>query len=236
MKIIIAGSRSITDYNIVERAVINSGYDITEVVSGCAKGVDTLGEQYAQKHNIPIKRFPAEWHHHGKSAGPIRNQIMADYADGSIVVWDGESRGSQDMMKRTVLAKKPIYTMEIWNFSFEHMMKGINNILDQIKQSGKTFTAVYGIPKGGMIPATIIAYRLGLPMIQLSDFMENAVLIVDDIIDSGKQISEMNLNSKHGTIATLMLNEDQDKVSGTIFRGFGFRRSKFKSYVKFWWE
>lgn len=99
MKVIIAGSRTITDLAIVKKAVKDSGFEITEVVCGQAKGVDTLGFQYAFDNNIPIKTFPADWETHGKAAGPIRNMQMAKYADALILVWDGKSRGS-DNMKR----------------------------------------------------------------------------------------------------------------------------------------
>jgi hypothetical protein len=97
MKVIIAGSRTITDYALVEQAVAESGFPITEVVSGRARGVDALGEQWAVRHHVPIRYFPADWAKHDKGAGPIRNQEMAHYADALILVWDGQSRGSAHM-------------------------------------------------------------------------------------------------------------------------------------------
>lgn len=103
MKVIIAGSRSITDYSVVAEAVEKSGFEITEVVSGCAGGVDRLGEKWAKNHKIPIKKFPAQWSKYGKSAGYVRNGAMARYADALIAVWDGVSRGTKHMMD---LAKK----------------------------------------------------------------------------------------------------------------------------------
>lgn len=44
MKVIIAGSRTLHSYDLVVRAVKDSGLQITEVVSGGARGVDRLGE------------------------------------------------------------------------------------------------------------------------------------------------------------------------------------------------
>jgi hypothetical protein len=99
MKVIIAGSRTITDYQLVEDAVSESGLKITEVVSGRAQGVDTLGEVWAARHSVPVKPFPADWNTHGKSAGPIRNRQMAEYADALILIWDGKSRGSFNMLQ-----------------------------------------------------------------------------------------------------------------------------------------
>lgn len=109
MKVIIAGSRDIKDYALVANAITKSGYDITEVVSGCATGVDTLGEQWARANNIPIKEMPADWMRHGNSAGPQRNRAMAEYADAAIIIWDGESRGTRNMVENMIRRKKPYF-------------------------------------------------------------------------------------------------------------------------------
>lgn len=109
MKVIIAGSRDVKDYMLVARTVEESGWKdkITEVVSGCAAGVDTLGEQWARANNIPIKEMPANWNQYGNSAGPMRNRQMAEYADAAIVIWDGKSRGTRNMIENMIRRKKP---------------------------------------------------------------------------------------------------------------------------------
>jgi len=99
MRVIIAGSRNIVNYDIVEEAIEKSKFTISEVVSGAAKGVDTLGEEWAENNKKYCKRFPADWDTYGKSAGIIRNVHMADYADALIAVWNGSSRGTQHMIK-----------------------------------------------------------------------------------------------------------------------------------------
>lgn len=103
MKTIIAGSRGITDMGHLELAIARAQHVhyqlvITEVVSGGARGVDKLGEQWAAAHNVPLKVFPADWDAKGKAAGHIRNIEMAEYADALIALWDGESRGTQHMI------------------------------------------------------------------------------------------------------------------------------------------
>lgn len=98
MKVIIAGSRTITDYDLVVKAVIESGFTITEVVCGLAKGPDTLGEQYAIENNIPIAYFPADWSGKGRVAGALRNKQMGDYSDAVIAIWDGKSSGTKHMI------------------------------------------------------------------------------------------------------------------------------------------
>lgn len=100
MKTIIAGTRDATDYSLIEESVKQSGFLITEVVSGCARGIDTLGEQWAQNNGIPVKRFPADWNRFKKSAGPIRNQQMAEYSEALIAIPSPTSRGTVDMINR----------------------------------------------------------------------------------------------------------------------------------------
>jgi hypothetical protein len=98
MRVIIAGSRGITDLATVSKAVSDSGFAVTQVVSGGARGVDKLGEIWAKNHDIPVKVYPAQWDKYGKSAGYKRNVIMADNADALVAVWDGVSRGTGHMI------------------------------------------------------------------------------------------------------------------------------------------
>ena len=90
MKTVVAGSRTFHDFSFVEIYLnfYHKIVQITEVVSGGAHGVDALGEQWAQKHNIPVNRFPADWKKYGKAAGPISNKKMAEYADVFIGFWN----------------------------------------------------------------------------------------------------------------------------------------------------
>ncbi len=98
MKVIIAGSRSITDYDFVCRVIEESCFKITEVISGTARGVDQLGERWAKENGIPVAKFPADWDKNGKAAGYIRNTDMGSYGDGLIAVWDGKSKGTGHMV------------------------------------------------------------------------------------------------------------------------------------------
>jgi len=109
MKVIIAGSRTIEDYDRVAEAMAASGYDPTEVVSGGARGVDELGEKWARRHDLPVTQMPADWEEHGKAAGPKRNARMADYADALVAVWDGRSPGTRDMLRKAHARDLPIY-------------------------------------------------------------------------------------------------------------------------------
>lgn len=107
MKVIVAGSREIRaslnavmdeDVELVEHAVKRSGFDVTEVVSGMAHGPDMAGMRWAERHGIPVRRFPANWDLHGKRAGYLRNIEMAHYADALIAIWNGRSAGTKHMI------------------------------------------------------------------------------------------------------------------------------------------
>jgi len=98
MKVIIAGGRDIDNYDALLKAITNSNFEITEVVSGGALGADALGERYAKENNIKLTVFPALWNIHGRAAGPIRNREMAEYGNALIALWDGSSRGTKNMI------------------------------------------------------------------------------------------------------------------------------------------
>lgn len=98
MRVIIAGSRAITDYATLCHAVQQSGFSISRVFSGMATGVDTLAIRYAREHGLPLDPFPAQWNKFGRSAGYRRNAQMAENADALIAVWDGTSPGTRHMI------------------------------------------------------------------------------------------------------------------------------------------
>ncbi len=115
MKIIIAGTRYLTNYDDLTIAINTCDFTeaMTEVVSGAAPGIDTLGEQFAKTFGFPCKRFPAKWKEYGKGAGFIRNEEMAKYADGLIAVWDGKSSGTWDMICRARSYKLQIHIHKV---------------------------------------------------------------------------------------------------------------------------
>lgn len=81
---------------------------IIRVVSGTAKGVDTMGETWAQARGLRISRFPADWNTFGKRAGHIRNAEMQKFAEALVAFWDGSSPGTYDMIKQMQKAGKPV--------------------------------------------------------------------------------------------------------------------------------
>ena len=104
MKLIIAGGRDFSDYDLLKNTLddfLADKVDV-EIISGGARGADELGERYGRENHLLIVRFPANWDLYGKSAGPIRNENMAEYAsddDGSLIAfWDGKSKGTKNMI------------------------------------------------------------------------------------------------------------------------------------------
>lgn len=103
-KVIVAGGRSFSDYNLLKDKLdyylkdkIMQGYKIT-IVSGTANGADKLGERYATEKGYKIERYPANWDKYKKAAGYRRNVQMSEVANACVVFWDGISPGSKHMI------------------------------------------------------------------------------------------------------------------------------------------
>ncbi len=116
MKVIIAGSRKLyPKYEDVFTAMTLSEFDVVEIVSGMARGVDTVAAMYARKYpkSYSLKKFPADWEKHGKRAGYIRNSEMAEYADALIVIRKERSRGTDMMIEIATKKGMPVYIHEL---------------------------------------------------------------------------------------------------------------------------
>lgn len=92
MKVIVAGGRSFTPNKEHYEWLCNqlNLLHATEIVSGGARGADAFGEYTAKKLGKLMTRFPADWEHFGKKAGPIRNIAMVEYSDALIVFPGGK--------------------------------------------------------------------------------------------------------------------------------------------------
>lgn len=102
-KVIIAGSRDFSDYELLKKVcdhMLSLKKDTNDIVivSGCARGADTLGERYAKERGFEVERHPANWEKDGKAAGILRNTEMATVSHACICFWDGVSRGTKNMI------------------------------------------------------------------------------------------------------------------------------------------
>lgn len=97
----VSGSRSINNPSVVFGYLdaYHSQTPITELVHGGARGVDRLARMWAEGKGIAATEFEPDWDAYGKAAGPIRNEIMAEYAERVLVIWDGKSKGTAQCAK-----------------------------------------------------------------------------------------------------------------------------------------
>ncbi len=104
MKIAIIGSRNVKIANLGKYLPEN----VTEIVSGGAKGVDTDAREYAEKNKIPLREFLPDYKRYGRGAPLKRNIEIIEYADKVIAFWDGKSRGTKFVIDNCRKMKKEI--------------------------------------------------------------------------------------------------------------------------------
>jgi hypothetical protein len=113
-RLIVAGDRNFTDYHLVADDIWMAleSMDVDEIVSGGARGVDSLGERFAKENGFQLTVFPADWKSYGRAAGPIRNKQMAEYADYLLAFVAPGSRGTKNMI--TVAEKLGLGVMVVY--------------------------------------------------------------------------------------------------------------------------
>lgn len=106
-KLIVAGSRSFTDYPRMEKDLdrllsvkVKDGEHIIIITGACPKGADALAARYAAARGLELREFHADWDRWKKLAGPIRNRRMAENGHALVAYWDGQSRGTADMIRQ----------------------------------------------------------------------------------------------------------------------------------------
>jgi len=101
LRIIIAGGRDFNDYALMKKELdfLFSKDPPEAILSGGAAGANRMGEVWAKNNSIPLEMHYADWTAHGKAAGYIRNRLMASKANGLVAFWDGQSRGTKNMIE-----------------------------------------------------------------------------------------------------------------------------------------
>lgn len=114
MRILITGSRKMTDYDLMRSEIINTinyfavDSSTVTIVHGNAKGADALAQQVAQALGLKVEAYPADWNI-GRKAGPLRNQLMVDKgADACLAFAYQDSKGTKDCAQRARKANIPI--------------------------------------------------------------------------------------------------------------------------------
>ena len=109
MKLLIAGSRNITDFDL--SPYIPKETDL--IITGGAAGVDNLAEEYADRHKISKLVLRPQYARYGRGAPLRRNREMVEIADLVLVVWDGSSRGSRHTVAYAEEIGKPLTVINI---------------------------------------------------------------------------------------------------------------------------
>ena len=109
MKLLIVGSRNITDFDL--SPYIPS--DIDTIISGGAEGIDTVAEKYADLHRISKYILRPHYKIYGRAAPLKRNEEMVNMADAVLIIWDGHSKGTQYTLKYTKKVGKPTTLIQI---------------------------------------------------------------------------------------------------------------------------
>ena len=104
MKLLIAGSRSITDFDISPYIPKDTEY----IISGDAKGIDKLAEAYADKMKLSKIIMRPQYSLYKRGAPIKRNQKMVDLCDKVLIIWDGISRGTKSTIDYAKKVGKPI--------------------------------------------------------------------------------------------------------------------------------
>ena len=118
-KVIIAGGRDFDDYEYISTKLNELFKDqnmfnnkAIKVISGMAKGADTLGIRYADEHKLTKILFPANWTGYHRIAGFLRNNDMLSIATHLIAFWDGESSGTKHMIEIAQMKGIPVWVFE----------------------------------------------------------------------------------------------------------------------------
>jgi len=101
LRIIVAGGRDYDNrdflFAVMDKVLRSTDHPV-EIISGTARGCDALGADYAKTHNLRLVEMPAAWDYFGKAAGAERNWRMAQRATHLVAFWDGQSRGTHQMI------------------------------------------------------------------------------------------------------------------------------------------
>lgn len=110
MKLAVIGSRDFADYDLMERCLLRNFRveDIDAVISGGARGADTLAARFAGRYGLLLEVIPADWKKYSRNAGLVRNAEIVERADVLVAFWDGLSRGTRDSITRARLAGKRV--------------------------------------------------------------------------------------------------------------------------------
>ena len=195
-RVIIAGGRDFDNYVLLKEKCDSILSEKAKqcriiIVSGAAKGADSLGEQYARENGYAIDSRPADWNAHGKSAGFIRNVQMANSADALIAFWDGKSHGTKHMIDAAINKELEVRTIIYRGMNKEELKQHLSDIdyvidedtnaviidadeidVDELCRLGKSMGGQLNTTKNGRIMFTFSSpqegHKFGATMVELA--------------------------------------------------------------------
>lgn len=116
MRLAIVGSRYISDRQVLLDALklVPSLESVTEIVSGGAKGVDKLAEEFAKENNLKLTVFRPNYSLYGRGATLMRNTEIIEYADAVLAIpVRGGSNGTHDDIRKARKMGKRLFIHEV---------------------------------------------------------------------------------------------------------------------------
>lgn len=115
MRYAIIGSRTFVDYKKFCDTLEPHLKYISQIVSGGAKGADSLAAKYAILNSIPLKEFIPEYDKYGSGAPFVRNKLIVRNSDIVIAFWDMKSNGTRHSIEFANSLKIKTIIIEIEN-------------------------------------------------------------------------------------------------------------------------
>lgn len=109
MKLMITGSRSITDFSL-EKYIPN---DVELIISSGATGIDTLAEKYADEHKISKLILRPNHYKYGNIADLMLNAEMVKLADCVLIVENEKSEETKEVIERVNKSLKPVTVVTV---------------------------------------------------------------------------------------------------------------------------
>lgn len=107
MKLAVIGSRSFDNFDLLINEIQSLSNEITEIISGGAKGADLLAEKWASQNKVILTIIRPNWSTYGRGAGIKRNEEIIKNCDFCIAFWDGKSKGTLSSIKFCEKYSKP---------------------------------------------------------------------------------------------------------------------------------
>jgi hypoxanthine phosphoribosyltransferase len=131
-------------------------------------------------------------------------------------------------------------------YNFEAFTRDVNRIAESVEKSGKKYDCIVGIARGGVIPAVALSHKMNIPfqalhwskneptVIDLGFKLNDKILLVDDIVDTGQTMQEIIAIHGHVDTASLVYNSGQSFKPN--YWGWMIDRQIITNWIDFWWE